>query len=144
MILEDIDAVATKTKRQSGVFSEFLNALDGARVRDGILTLATTNDPGSLDPAIKRPGRFDSIVEVPLPDTAARQEILQLYLAQHGTNIDTARIAAALDGVTGADICEVVRRGVLEHGSTNLTTRALHNICHTGRWKPLPSTGNYL
>jgi transitional endoplasmic reticulum ATPase len=144
VILEDIDAVADKGMRKSAGFSEFINALDGARVRNDILTLATTNDPGSLDPAVKRPGRFDVILEVPLPTQQAREEILRLYLPGGGDQIDVAAVAETLEGASGAELREVARRAVLEHGTAALTTRHLLDITRTGRWKPAPATGNYL
>lgn len=144
VILEDIDAVADKGMRKSAGFSEFINALDGARVRNDILTLATTNDPGSLDPAVKRPGRFDVIVEVPLPTQAAREEILRIYLPSRGEALDVRAIAETLDGASGAELREVARRAVLEHGAAGLTTAHILEITQTGRWKPAPATGHYL
>ncbi len=144
VILEDIDAVADKGMRRSSGFSEFLNALDGARVRNDVLTLATTNDPGALDPAVKRPGRFDTIVEVPVPGPQAREAILTLYLPDGGAGLDLAAIADSLDGATGAEIREVSRRAVLEHGREALSTAKILEITSTGRWKPAPAVGHYL
>ena len=144
VVMEDIDAIAHKGKRSSSGFSEFLNALDGARVRNDVLTLATSNDPGALDAAVKRPGRFDTILEVPLPGQAGRTEILRLYLPRHGEDLDLAAIADTLDGATGAEIREVARRAVLEHGIDGMTTRRLLDITSTGRWKPAPAVGHYL
>ncbi len=144
VILEDIDTVAAAERRGSSGFAEFLSALDGARVRNDILTLATTNDPGSLDPAVKRPGRFDVIVEVPVPGPQAREAILGLYLPGHGQGVDLRAVADSLDGATGAEIREVARRAVLEHGGDNVSTEKLLDITRTGRWKPAPAVGHYL
>lgn len=144
VVMEDIDGVANAEVRSSSGFSEFLNALDGARVRNDVLTLATTNDPGSLDPAVKRPGRFDTILEVPLPGQDGRVSILRIYLPRHGEGLDLAAIAGSLDGATGAEIREVARRAVLEHGIGGMTTRRILDITATGRWKPTPAVGHYL
>lgn len=144
VVMEDIDAIADKGMRKSSGFSEFINALDGARVRNDVLTLATTNDPGSLDPAVKRPGRFDTILEVPVPNQTGRAEILRLYLPEHGEGLDLVAIADTLDGATGAEIREVARRAILEHGIEGLTTRRVLEITSTGRWKPAPAVGHYL
>ncbi|SKC56920.1 AAA family ATPase [Krasilnikoviella flava] len=144
VVMEDIDGVANADMRSSSGFSEFLNALDGARVRNDVLTLATTNDPGSLDPAVKRPGRFDTILEVPLPSHEGRVSILKIYLPRQGEGLDLAAIAGSLDGATGAEIREVARRAVLEHGIEGLTTRRILDITATGRWKPSPAVGHYL
>ncbi|MEL7978263.1 ATP-binding protein [Isoptericola sp. F-RaC21] len=144
VVMEDIDGVANAEMRSSSGFSEFLNALDGARVRNDVLTLATTNDPGSLDPAVKRPGRFDTILEVPLPSQEGRVSILEIYLPRQGEGLDLGAIAGSLDGATGAEIREVARRAVLEHGIDGMTTRRILDITATGRWKPSPAVGHYL
>ena len=144
VILEDIDAVADRAHRKSSGFSAFINALDGARVRNDILTLATTNDPGALDPAVKRPGRFDAVVEVPVPGQSGREEILRLYLPGRGEGIDVAAVAESLAGASGAELREVARRAVLEHGKAGVTTQRVLDITRTGRWKALPATGHYL
>jgi len=152
IVLEDIDSIGDRGNRKSSAFSEFLNALDGARLRDGILTLATTNDPGSLDPAVTRPGRFDAIVTVPLPDLAAREQILRLYLpgvdrthpGADVTGVDAASLAAEVDGLSGADLRELVRRAVLEFGVEGVTTAAVREIIRRRSWKSELPTGHYL
>lgn len=143
VVLEEIDSVAAKGARGDTSFAEFLDALDGTRSSDDVLTLATTNDPDALDPAVKRPGRFDTIVEVPPPDQAGRTEILRLFLPP-GSPVDVGLIASYLDGATGADLREVARRSILEHGPDELTTERVADVATSGRWKPAPVAGNYL
>ncbi|MCP2262930.1 AAA family ATPase [Promicromonospora thailandica] len=143
VVLEEIDSVAAKGSRGDTSFAEFLDALDGTRSSDDVLTLATTNDPDALDPAVKRPGRFDTIVEVPPPDQDGRTEILRLFLPP-GTPVDVALVASFLDGATGADLREVARRSILEHGPDDLTTERVADVATSGRWKPAPVAGNYL
>ncbi|MCF4119783.1 ATP-binding protein [Antribacter sp. KLBMP9083] len=143
VVIEEIDSVASKSSRGDTSFAEFLDALDGTRSSDDVLTVATTNDPESLDPAVRRPGRFDTIVDVPPPDAAGREAILRLYLSDDAP-VDVGLIASYLDGATGAELREVARRAVLEHGPEDLTTDRLLEIATSGRWKPAPLTGNYL
>lgn len=143
VVLEEIDSVAAKGSRGDTSFAEFLDALDGTRSSDDVLTLATTNDPDALDPAVKRPGRFDTIVEVPPPDLAGRSEILRLFLPP-GAPVDVGLVASFLDGATGADLREVARRAILEHGPDELTTERVADVATSGRWKPAPVAGNYL
>ncbi|GGM25728.1 AAA family ATPase [Promicromonospora citrea] len=143
VVLEEIDSVAAKGARGDTSFAEFLDALDGTRSSDDVLTLATTNDPDALDPAVKRPGRFDTIVEVPPPDLAGRSEILRLFLPP-GAPVDVGLVASFLDGATGADLREVARRAILEHGPDDLTTERVADVATSGRWKPAPVAGNYL
>ncbi|GAA1853846.1 ATP-binding protein [Myceligenerans crystallogenes] len=143
VVLEEIDSVGGKDSRGSTSFGEFLDALDGARTTDDVLTVATTNDPGSLDPAVKRPGRFDTILEVPPPDAEGRKAILDLYLPPRA-GVDTGLVSSFLDGATGADLREVARRSLLEHGADELTTDQVLDIATSGRWKPAPVAGNYL
>lgn len=143
VVLEEIDSVGGKDSRGSTSFGEFLDALDGARTTDDVLTVATTNDPGALDPAVKRPGRFDTILEIPPPDAAGRREILGLYLPADA-RVDVGLVASFLDGTTGADLREVARRALLEHGADGLTTDRVLDIATSGRWKPAPVAGNYL
>jgi hypothetical protein len=143
VVLEEIDSVASKGSRGDTSFAEFLDALDGTRSSDDVLTVATTNDPEALDPAVKRPGRFDTIIEVPPPDLAGRTEILRLFLPPE-TPVDVSLVASYLDGATGADLREVARRSILEHGPDGLTTDRVTDVATSGRWKPAPVAGNYL
>jgi hypothetical protein len=143
VVLEEIDSVASKGSRGDTSFAEFLDALDGTRSSDDVLTVATTNDPEALDPAVKRPGRFDTIIEVPPPDQAGRTEILRLFLPPRSP-VDIALVASYLDGATGADLREVARRSILEHGPDGLTTDRVTDVATSGRWKPAPVAGNYL
>ncbi|GAB4083882.1 hypothetical protein GCM10028784_05120 [Myceligenerans cantabricum] len=143
VVLEEIDSVGGKDSRGTTSFGEFLDALDGARTTDDVLTVATTNDPAALDPAVRRPGRFDTILEVPPPDATGREAILRLYLPADA-GVDVGLVASFLDGATGADLREVARRSLLEHGSDGLTTDRVLDIATSGRWKPAPVAGNYL
>lgn len=80
-----------------------LTELDGFEKNEGIIVIAATNMPDSLDAALTRPGRFDKQVVVPIPDVKGRKEILDLYLSKVtvSPDVDSQRIARATPGFTG-------------------------------------------
>jgi ATP-dependent 26S proteasome regulatory subunit len=144
VFLDDIDLIAGNRARGSAgaTLGEFLTRLDGFRPPTAVITVATTNVTDALDPALLRPGRFDAIVEIGPPDAAARAQILHRYL-DPVRPLDVGPVVASTVGATGADLREIVRRAVLERG-TLITTEHLVEIARSGRWKPTPSTGQYL
>lgn len=120
VVIEDLDNVA---KLRGSNLHSFLGALDGV-LKDPsklVVTIATTNDPGGIDEAAKRPGRIDRFIEVALPDEKLRLDILRLYferLARNGvTNVlapnTLSELAANSAGASGALLREVVRRSLL-------------------------------
>lgn len=144
VVLDDLDLIAGSRTAGGGgpILGEFLTHLDGFRPPEPVLTIATTNVVEALDPALLRPGRFDSVIEVGTPDLAARAEILRRLLAPIVT-LDTMPVAAVTDGATGADLREIVRRAVLERGD-DLTPADLLDVAASGRWSPVALTGQYL
>jgi hypothetical protein len=143
VFLDDIDLIAGDRRGQAGpVLRELLTHLDGFRPSAPVLTVATTNASKALDPALVRPGRFDALIEILAPDRDARAEILRRYLAPIAA-FDVRPLAAATDGVTGADLREIVRRTILERGP-DLTLADLLDVVSSGRWQPEPATGQYL
>ena len=145
IVLDDIDLVLGH--RDSGgdntALADFLATLDGVRQRDDVLTIATTNDPKSLDPAAQRSSRFDMIVTLPMPDAPSRARILGRHLEPLGLKIDLHAMAEHLEGATGADVREVVRRAILEHGSS-FTQGQLTDIALSGRWRATVNRRKYL
>jgi transitional endoplasmic reticulum ATPase len=144
LFLDDIDLV-TGSRRNGDAgpaLGRFLVQLDGFRPAAPVVTVATTNVTAALDPALLRPGRFDAIVTIEAPDRAARGRILRRFV-DRVADIDVEPVAATTDGLTGADLREIVRRAVLEHGA-GLTTARLLEVVRTGRWKPEPPAGQYL
>lgn len=97
------------------VLSQFLVELDGMEELKGVLILGATNRPDMLDPAILRPGRFDQVVEIPLPDEEGRAEIFKIHLALKPLEpgIQTRDLASRTEGFTGADIASVCNKGAL-------------------------------
>ncbi|MFM7183332.1 MAG: AAA family ATPase [Planctomycetota bacterium] len=145
VVLDDIDLVLGH-RDGSGTntsLADFLSTLDGVHQRDDILTIATTNDPKSLDPAAQRSSRFDMVITLPLPDAATRLLILERHLGPLGLELDLGVLAEALDGGTGADVKEVIRRAVLEHGD-RFTQAQLVEIAESGRWQATVNRRKYL
>ncbi|RLS34437.1 MAG: ATP-binding protein [Planctomycetota bacterium] len=145
VVLDDIDLVLGH--RDSGgdntALADFLATLDGVRQREDVLTIATTNDPKSLDPAAQRSSRFDMIVALPMPDAVTRTRILGRHLEPLGLAIDLHAMAEHLEGATGADVREVVRRAILEHGGS-FTSEQLADIALSGRWRANVNRRKYL
>lgn len=111
LFFDEIDALGASRsdmKQSSGrhLINQFLQELDGVdNNNDGILVLGATNTPWHLDPAFRRPGRFDRIIFVPQPDDVARESILKLKLKNKPIeNIDYAQIAKKIENFSGADI----------------------------------------
>lgn len=145
VVLDDIDLVLGHRdgSGHNNSLADFLSALDGVRQRQDILTIATTNDPESLDPAAQRSSRFDTVITLPMPDAELRTRILERHLGPLGLAVDFAAVAEALEGASGADVKEVVRRAVLEHGDY-FTQDQLLAITESGRWQTAVDRGRYL
>jgi cell division protease FtsH len=158
VVMEDVDLVVGDRSAGSGpALLDFLVALDGAMSgHNGVVTIATTNDPRAIDPAAKRSARFDVLIEVPAPDATGRAEILRRYLRDLGeataSGIDVDRVAAATPGMTGADLRELVSDAVLHLTAPSaldeveapplLTTALLVGLARDRRQRPVP--GLYL
>jgi transitional endoplasmic reticulum ATPase len=93
-----------------GVVNQFLAELDGVQAsNDGVLVLAATNTPWHVDPAFRRPGRFDRVLFVPPPDEAARAAILRIHVTGKPVDdIDFGHLARKTEGFSGADLRAVV------------------------------------
>ncbi|WP_166353250.1 AAA family ATPase [Phytoactinopolyspora limicola] len=145
IVFEDIDLVVGHRQHhvQPRTLADFLATLDGAKRRRDVLTVATTNDPGGIDQAARRSARFDTVLTVPPPDAPARVAILKRYLRPLSVDLDVHRVARSVGDVTGADLREVVRRAVLEHGPT-VTEAALYDVATSGRWRTHVTPGHYM
>ncbi|PTY06397.1 cell division protein [Opitutaceae bacterium EW11] len=121
LFFDEVDALGanrTDMLKSGGrqMINQFLAELDGVTSNnEGVLILAATNAPWHLDPAFRRPGRFDRIVFVPPPDAVARAAILRLMLrGKPVTEIDFDQVAKKSDGFSGADLKAVVDLAVEE------------------------------
>lgn len=115
LFIDEIDALGAsrsdmKTSAGRQLINQFLHELDGITDdNDGILILGATNAPWSLDPAFRRPGRFDRIIFVPPPDEASRESILKLKLQNKPTEtIDYKGLAKKIENYSGADIDAII------------------------------------
>ncbi|WP_231748645.1 ATP-binding protein [Mycobacterium sp. M26] len=147
VILEDIDLIVENRHAggASATLSEFLAAMDADPMAP-ILTMASTNDVSTLDVAAVRAARFDSIIEVGHPSTAAASQILSRYLrgVPGAEDVDARAVAAQFPAdMSGADIREVVRRSVLS-GRGTVCTEDLVATVRSGRFKPVVPVGTYL
>jgi SpoVK/Ycf46/Vps4 family AAA+-type ATPase len=121
LFFDEVDALGARRTDMAKsavrqVVNQFLSELDGAKTtNEGLLVLAATNAPWQIDPALRRPGRFDRILFVPPPDEEARAAILRLHLrGKPQQNIDFATVAAKTREFSGADLRAVVDRAVEE------------------------------
>lgn len=123
VLVEDLDLIVGN--REDGASSgliQFLTVLDGLMTRHtGVVTIATTNDPRAIDSAATRAARFDQVVFLGLPSRPARKAILALYLASINHAADVDALAERSEGLSGADLREVVRSGVLDAETSTLS-----------------------
>jgi len=119
LFFDEVDALGANRAdmRQSGgrhLINQFLAELDGVEANnEGVLVLAATNAPWHLDPAFRRPGRFDQVIFVPPPDRPARADILRLLLASKPTDgVDVDKLAAKTEGFSGADLKGMVDQAI--------------------------------
>lgn len=123
VFIDEIDTIGKK--RGNGGFggndereqtlNQLLTEMDGFDGKKGVVILAATNRPESLDNALLRPGRFDRRIPVELPDLAGREEILKVHAKTIKTadNIDYKAIARATSGASGADLANIINEGAL-------------------------------
>ncbi|TDE13645.1 AAA family ATPase [Dyadobacter psychrotolerans] len=128
LFFDEIDALGASRsdmKQSSGrhLINQFLQELDGIdNNNEGILILGATNTPWHLDPAFRRPGRFDRIIFVPPPDEAARESILQLKLRNKPVDgIDLKGLAKKLEHYSGADIEALIDIAIEEKIESSFT-----------------------
>ncbi|HIR90413.1 MAG TPA: ATP-dependent zinc metalloprotease FtsH [Candidatus Limicola stercorigallinarum] len=122
VFIDEIDAVgkrrdqglSTNDEREQ-TLNQLLTEMDGFDNHKGIVVLAATNRPDSLDPALLRPGRFDRRIPVELPDLAGRKSILELHAKDVKIQppIDLTAIARATPGASGADLANIINEGAL-------------------------------
>jgi transitional endoplasmic reticulum ATPase len=97
------------------VLSQFLTELDGVEELKGVLVLGATNRPDMLDPAVLRPGRFDEIIDIALPDRESRRLIFEVHLRNKplAPGVSAGSLAAGTEGFSGADIQGVCTKAAL-------------------------------
>lgn len=123
VFIDEIDAIGKKREgnitggndEREQTLNQLLTEMDGFEGNTGVIILAATNRPESLDPALTRPGRFDRRVPVELPDLKGREEILKVHAKKIKTagNIDYNKIARMASGASGAELANIVNEAAL-------------------------------
>ena len=121
IFIDEIDAIAPKREEVYGdvekrVVAQLLALMDGLTERGNVIVLGASNRPDSVDPALRRPGRFDREVEISVPNTDGRLEVLQIHTRGMplATDIDLINLANELHGYTGADIKSLCRESAIK------------------------------
>ncbi|MBE5774308.1 MAG: ATP-dependent zinc metalloprotease FtsH [Clostridiales bacterium] len=122
VFIDEIDAIGQKRDGRIGgndereqTLNQLLSEMDGFDGSKGVVILAATNRPESLDPALLRPGRFDRRVPVELPDLAGREAILRVHAKNIRVqdNVDFAAVARAASGASGAELANIINEAAL-------------------------------
>ena len=122
VFIDEIDPIGKKRDGQIGgndereqTLNQLLTEMDGFEGNNGVIILAATNRPESLDPALLRPGRFDRRVPVELPDLKGREEILKVHARKIkvADNVDFNKIARMASGASGAELANIVNEAAL-------------------------------
>jgi len=120
VFIDEIDAIAPKRAEVQGevekrVVAQLLGLLDGVAARGQVVVIGATNLPDNIDPALRRPGRFDREIVIPIPDRNGRREILEIHTRGMplGDDVDLERIATATHGYVGADVQALGREAAM-------------------------------
>ena len=122
VFIDEIDAIGKKRDGQFGgndereqTLNQLLTEMDGFEGNNGVIILAATNRPESLDPALTRPGRFDRRVPVELPDLAGREAILKVHARKIklAENVDFHTVARMASGASGAELANIINEAAL-------------------------------
>jgi len=121
IFIDELDAIAPKREEVTGeverrVVAQLLALMDGLSGRGNVIVIGATNRPGALDPALRRPGRFDREIEIGVPDKQGRHEVLQIHtrgmpLAE---DVDLKKLADMSHGYTGADLSALGRETAMK------------------------------
>jgi transitional endoplasmic reticulum ATPase len=121
IFIDELDAIAPKREEVTGeverrVVAQLLALMDGLSGRGNVIVIGATNRPGALDPALRRPGRFDREIEIGVPDKEGRHEVLQIHtrgmpLAE---DVDLKKLAEMTHGYTGADLAALCRETAMK------------------------------
>ena len=122
IFIDEIDAIAPKREEMSGdrqverrVVAQLLGLMDGLKERGNVIVIAATNIPNTLDPALRRPGRFDREIAIGVPDRDGRLETLEIHTRGMplADDVDLGRLAAITHGFVGADLAALCREAAM-------------------------------
>jgi len=121
IFIDELDAIAPKREEVTGevehrVVAQLLSLMDGMGARGNIIVVGATNRPDSIDPALRRPGRFDREIEIGVPDKMGRHEILQIHTRAMPltSDVNLNRLSDICHGYTGADISALCREAAMK------------------------------
>ncbi len=120
IFIDEIDSIAPKrdevtAETERRVVAQLLALMDGLAARGKVVVIGATNRPNALDPAIRRPGRFDREIELPIPDKEGRLEILQIHTRGMplADDVDLVELAGMTHGYVGADLAALAREAAM-------------------------------
>jgi len=121
IFMDEIDAIAPKREEVTGevekrMVSQLLALMDGLKARGQVIVIGATNRPNSIDPALRRPGRFDREIEIGVPDRNSRKEILQIHTRNMplDKDVNLDELANITHGFTGADISSLSKESAMK------------------------------
>ncbi len=121
IFIDELDAIAPKREEVTGevehrVVAQLLSLMDGMGARGNIIVIGATNRPNAIDPALRRPGRFDREIEIGVPDKIGRHEILQIHTRAMPltSDVNLIRLSDICHGYTGADISALCREAAMK------------------------------
>jgi transitional endoplasmic reticulum ATPase len=121
IFIDEIDSIAPKRDKTNGeverrVVSQLLTLMDGLKARSNVVVMAATNRPNSIDPALRRFGRFDREVDIGIPDPTGRLEILRIHTKNMklDDNVDLEQIAAETHGYVGSDVASLCSEAAMQ------------------------------
>jgi transitional endoplasmic reticulum ATPase len=121
IFIDELDAIAPKREEVTGevehrVVAQLLSLMDGMSARGNIIVIGATNRPNAIDPALRRPGRFDREIEIGVPDKIGRHEILQIHTRAMPLtpDVNLNRLSDISHGYTGADISALCREAAMK------------------------------
>ncbi len=121
IFVDELDAIAPKREEVTGeverrVVAQLLALMDGLSGRGNVIVIGATNRPSALDPALRRPGRFDREIEIGVPDKKGRYEVLQIHTRGMplAADVDLPKLSAMTHGYTGADLSSLGRETAMK------------------------------
>jgi transitional endoplasmic reticulum ATPase len=121
IFIDELDAIAPKREEVTGeverrVVAQLLALMDGLSGRGNVIVIGATNRPSALDPALRRPGRFDREIEIGVPDKQGRHEILQIHTRGMplASDVDLKKLSETTHGYTGADLSSLGRETAMK------------------------------
>ena len=121
IFIDEMDAIAPKREEVTGeverrVVAQLLSLMDGMGARGNIIVIGATNRPNAIDPALRRPGRFDREIEIGVPDKVGRHEVLQIHTRAMPltSDVNLHRLSEICHGYTGADISALCREAAMK------------------------------